>query len=89
MRKQKSATGTADAHLTTELARRSPSRHPTTSMGVWEVTGKQKKDHSQVVEERRLDYELLERWIKYMGKPTDKYHDKEAWQALDEEGRRY
>ena len=41
-------------------------------MGVWEVTGKPKKDMAQVVNDRQLDYELLDRWIKYMAKPTDK-----------------
>jgi mono/diheme cytochrome c family protein/cytochrome c553 len=50
--------------------------------GVWEVTGKEKKDLSEVVEARKLDYELLERWIKYMAKPTDKYKNKDAWQAM-------
>jgi hypothetical protein len=50
--------------------------------GVWEVTGKEKKDISEVVEARKLDYELFERWIKYMAKPTDKYKNKDAWQAM-------
>jgi cytochrome c553 len=50
--------------------------------GVWEVTGKEKKDMSEVVESRKLDYELMERWIKYMAKPTDKYKNKDAWQAM-------
>jgi len=49
--------------------------------GVYEVAG-QKKEADQVVESRKLDYELLERWITYMGKTTDKYHDKEPFQAL-------
>jgi hypothetical protein len=49
--------------------------------GVYEVVG-QKKEIEQVVETRKLDYELLERWITYMGKTTDKYHDKEAFQAF-------
>ncbi len=34
------------------------------------------------MENRKLDYELLDRWIKYMAKPTEKYKYKEAWQAL-------
>jgi mono/diheme cytochrome c family protein len=51
-------------------------------MGVWEVTGKQKKEMSQVVNDRKLDYELLDRWVKYMARPTDKYHNKDDWQAL-------
>jgi cytochrome c553 len=50
--------------------------------GVWEVTGKEKKDISEVVEARKLDYELFEKWIKYMAKPTDKYKYKDAWQAM-------
>jgi nitroreductase len=54
--------------------------------GVYDVTGKQKRDMAQVVEQRKLDYELLERWIKYIAKPTDKYKNKEAWQALMKKG---
>ncbi|MDE3198240.1 MAG: DUF1549 domain-containing protein [Acidobacteriota bacterium] len=54
--------------------------------GVAEVQGKQKKDIAQVVEQRRLDYELLERWIKYMDKPTPKYHYKDEWQAMMKKG---
>ena len=72
--------------LTSELARSLSLQTSNYLMGVWEVTGKQKKDISQVVEKRRLDYELLERWIKYIGKPTDKYHNKEEWQALIQKG---
>ncbi len=49
--------------------------------GVYQVVG-QKKERDAIVEARKLDYELLERWIVYLGKTTDKYHDKEAWQAL-------
>jgi hypothetical protein len=49
--------------------------------GVYEVAG-QKKEKDAIVEARKLDYELLERWIAYLGKTTDKYHEKDAWQAL-------
>src|SRR5258706_7611809 len=49
---------------------------------VFEVTGSQKRDIAQVIEQRRLDFELLDRWIKYMAKATDKYPNKNAWQAL-------
>jgi mono/diheme cytochrome c family protein len=54
--------------------------------GVYEVTGKPKKEMAQVVEQRKLDYELLDRWIKYMAKPTDKYHNKDAWQSMLKRG---
>ena len=42
----------------------------------------QKKEADTVVESRKLDYELLQRWTKYMEKPTDKYKYKDAWQAF-------
>ncbi len=54
--------------------------------GVAEISGKQKKEVAQVVESRKLDYELMERWVKYMGKVTDKYHNKDAWQAMMKKG---
>ncbi|HWE51141.1 MAG TPA: PSD1 and planctomycete cytochrome C domain-containing protein [Bryobacteraceae bacterium] len=54
--------------------------------GVWEVSGPQKKEMAAVVEARKLDYELFDRWVKYMAKPTDKYKYKEAWQALIKKG---
>ena len=50
--------------------------------GVLEVAGPQEDEIATVVEARKLDYELLDRWIKYMAKPTDKYKNKEAWQAM-------
>jgi hypothetical protein len=57
-------------------------------MGVWEVsqTGAQKREVAQVVEQRKLNYELLERWVKYMAKPTTKYKNKDAWQAMIKKG---
>src|SRR5260370_4757949 len=49
--------------------------------GVYDVVAL-KRDHETVVENRKLDYDLLHRWTKYMEKPTDKYKYKEAWQAM-------
>jgi hypothetical protein len=51
-------------------------------MGVWEAAGPSKKEKAQVVESRKLDYELLDRYIAYMEKVTDKYKYKEPWQAM-------
>lgn len=53
---------------------------------VWEVTGPKKKEMAAVVEARKLDFELLDRFIKYMAKPTEKYKNKEAWQAMVKKG---
>ncbi len=50
--------------------------------GVFEVSGPRKMDIAQVVETRKLNFELLDRWIKYMAKPTKKYPHKDAWQAM-------
>lgn len=50
--------------------------------GVFEVSGPLKRDLAQVVDSRKLDYELLDRWVKYMAKVTPKYKQKEAWQAF-------
>ncbi len=69
-------------NLSTELSRSLAFQTSNYLQGVWEVTGRQKKEMAQVVESRKLDYELLDRWIKYMVKPTDKYKNKEAWQAM-------
>lgn len=49
---------------------------------VWQIDGSKKQDKATVVEQRKLDYELLDRWVKYMEKETDKYHNKDAWQAM-------
>jgi cytochrome c553 len=56
--------------------------------GVWDVVGTKPKgkEVAAVVESRKLDYELLERWIKYMQKPTDKYKNKEEFQAMLKKG---
>jgi hypothetical protein len=72
--------------LTSELARSLSLQTSNYLMGVWEVTGKQKKEMALVANDRRLDYELLDRWIKYMAKPTTRYHNKEEWQALMKKG---
>ena len=50
--------------------------------GVFEVTGPKKTEIATVVETRKLDYELLDRWIRYMAKPSKKYAYKNAWQVM-------
>ncbi|MBL8227398.1 MAG: PSD1 domain-containing protein [Bryobacterales bacterium] len=53
---------------------------------VWEVSGPRKKEMPTVVEERKLDFELLDRWVRYMAKVTDKYAYKEPWQSMMKKG---
>jgi mono/diheme cytochrome c family protein len=73
-------------NLSTELSRSLALQISNYLQGVYEVAGKPKREMAQVVEQRKLDYELLDRWIKYMAKPTDKYHNKDAWQAMIKKG---
>ena len=85
-KKQKIAQETQQA-VGNELSRALALQTATYLQGVWDVTGaKPKKEMAQVVEQRKLDYELLERWVKYMAKPTDKYKNKVAWQEMIKKG---
>jgi mono/diheme cytochrome c family protein len=52
----------------------------------WKVTGEPKKDLARVVEEDKLDYELLERWVKFLAKPPKFYPYAKDWQALIKDG---
>ncbi len=79
--------GEENQALSTQLSRSLVYQTANYLEGVYDVTGaKQKREIAQVVEQRKLDYELLERWIKYMGKPTEKYKNKVAWQAMTKKG---
>ena len=55
-------------------------------MAAWEVTGDQKKDVAVVVEDKRLDYELIERWIRYLGRETKLYPYLQPWQEMMKKG---
>lgn len=76
----------ANQALSNELSRSLALQTSTYLQAVWEVSGSQKKELDQVVEAHRLDYELLNRWVKYMAKPTTKYKNKDAWQAMIKKG---
>ena len=72
---------TMQTNLGTQMAESLAFKTSAYLQGVYDVVAL-KRDAETVVENRKLDYELLERWIKYMEKPTDKYKYKEAWQAM-------
>ncbi|HEU0124552.1 MAG TPA: PSD1 and planctomycete cytochrome C domain-containing protein [Bryobacteraceae bacterium] len=72
----------ANQSLSNDLSRALAFQASNYLQGVWEITGPQKKKIEQVVETRKLDYELMDRWVKYMGKTTTKYKNKAAWQAM-------
>ena len=69
-------------HLSAQLAQSLAFETQKYLEAVYEVSGPQKKELSQVVEEKKLDYELLDRWVKYMEKPTTFYPYKKAWQEM-------
>jgi hypothetical protein len=75
-----------NSSLTNELSHALVYQTSNYLQGVFEVTGRQKKEIAQVVDARKLDYELLERWIRYMGRTSDKYKFKEDWQAMMKKG---
>ena len=72
----------ANQGLSNDLSRSLAYQISTYMQAAWEVSGPQKKKIEDVVETRKLDFELLDRWIKYLAKPTTKYQNKDAWQAM-------
>jgi len=72
----------ANQGLSNDLSRALAFQASNYLQGVWEITGPQKKKIEAVVEARKLDFELTDRWIKYMAKPTNKYKNKADWQAM-------
>ncbi len=52
----------------------------------WKVTGEPKKEMARVVNEDKLDYELFERWIRFLGKPPKFYPYLTEWQAMIKQG---
>lgn len=75
-----------NTNLSAELSRSLAYQTSNYLQGVWEVTGREKKDIASVVDGRKLDYELLERWVAYISRSTDKYKYKDAWQAMMKKG---
>ncbi len=52
----------------------------------WRVAGEPKDPPAKVVEEEKLDYELLDRFVKFLAKPPRFYPYLEAWQAAIKKG---
>jgi hypothetical protein len=48
----------------------------------WKVTGEPKEDASKVVDAGKLDYELFDRWLKFLAKPPKFYPFLTKWQEL-------
>jgi cytochrome c553 len=52
----------------------------------WKVTGEPKEDLARVADDEKLDYELLDRWVKFLAKPPKFYPYLTAWQKMIAKG---
>jgi mono/diheme cytochrome c family protein len=52
----------------------------------WKVTGEPKKDKARVVDEEKLDFELFDRWLRFLAKPPKFYPYLKDWQAMIAKG---
>ncbi len=52
----------------------------------WKMTGPDKAELAVVVQQDKLDYELFERWIRFLAKPPKNYPYLMAWQEMIKRG---
>ena len=52
----------------------------------WKVTGEPKDDAATVAAREKLDYELFDRWVKFLAKPPKFYPYLKKWQAMVKDG---
>jgi len=55
-------------------------------IAAWKVTGEPKDDAASVAASEKLDYELFQRWIRFLGKPPKFYPYLKKWQAMIKDG---
>ena len=48
----------------------------------YRVTGPLKEEQARVADKEKLDYELFDRWIKFLAKPPKNYKDLVPWQEM-------
>jgi Protein of unknown function (DUF1553) len=53
---------------------------------VWRVGGEPKEDLNDVIEKNKLDYELMQRWIRFLARPPRYYPYLKDWQAMMQKG---
>jgi mono/diheme cytochrome c family protein len=53
---------------------------------VWKVAGPEKAELAVVVQQDKLDYELFERWIRFLAKPPKNYPYLVSWQEMIKRG---
>jgi mono/diheme cytochrome c family protein len=55
-------------------------------VAAWKVTGEPKEDVAKIVDAEKLDYELFDRWLKFLAKPPKFYPDLTKWQEMVKRG---
>jgi hypothetical protein len=55
-------------------------------VAAWRVTGEPKEDLTKVVDDDKLDYELFDRWVKFLGKAPRFYPYLTPWQEMVKAG---
>ena len=55
-------------------------------VAAWRVTGEPKDDKAKVIESQKLDYELFDRWLRFLAKPPAFYPYLTAWQEMVKAG---
>jgi cytochrome c553 len=53
---------------------------------VWRVTGEPKADKARTINAEKLDYELFDRWMRFLDKPPVFYPDLKPWQEMVKAG---
>src|SRR5215204_5221553 len=52
----------------------------------WKVQGEPKEDVARVAAREKLDYELFDRWVRFLAKPPKYYPYLTSWQAMVKDG---
>lgn len=52
----------------------------------WRVGGEPKEDLNEVIDKNKLDYELMQRWIRFLARPPRHYPYLKDWQAMMQKG---
>ncbi len=52
----------------------------------WQVTGEPKRDRARVIDAEKLDYELFDRWLRFLDKPPAFYPYLTDWQEMVKRG---
>ncbi len=55
-------------------------------VAAWRVTGEPKEEKSRAVNAQKLDYELFDRWLRFLGKPQTYYPFLKPWQDMVRRG---